>query len=219
MKNIKVYLTFLVIVVPGIVFGMNGKTVEMGLAIVLGALAGAFLNIDKFAKFKGAGFEAELRVAVEQAYATIENMKEVAKPLIITSLSNMTFANQIGGASLSEKYKYKSELVKLAHSLKIVDGEIKDEIELFDHHHTMDLYELIIKQARFLNQYDQMVGKDEKLSRVLGDMGNRDSRIYPTESQIREVFMIVEIEIDENFEALIQDYLYYLTNKEPKSHS
>lgn len=41
-------------------------TAQMGLAIVAGAIAAAFINIDKFKSFKGAGFEAELQKVVEE---------------------------------------------------------------------------------------------------------------------------------------------------------
>ncbi|MEL7797955.1 hypothetical protein [Idiomarina loihiensis] len=35
-------------------------TAEMGMAILAGSVSLAFVNIDKIAKFKGAGFEAEM---------------------------------------------------------------------------------------------------------------------------------------------------------------
>ncbi len=45
-------------------FGIRAQPVEMGLVIVTAAIALAFLNIDKIQKFKGAGFEAEMRAQV-----------------------------------------------------------------------------------------------------------------------------------------------------------
>lgn len=50
-----------------------GKPTEMGLAIMAGALGLAFANLDKFSKFKGGGFEAELRDKIE---AVIEKETE-----------------------------------------------------------------------------------------------------------------------------------------------
>jgi len=41
----------------------------MGLAIVAGSIALAFSYIDKIQKFKGAGFEAEMRQQVEMMVA------------------------------------------------------------------------------------------------------------------------------------------------------
>jgi hypothetical protein len=54
-------LSLLVIIAPGFYFGLVGKSAEMGLAIVAGAISAAFLNIDRIQRFKGAGFEAEMR--------------------------------------------------------------------------------------------------------------------------------------------------------------
>ena len=42
-------------------FGYLGRPAEMGLAIVAGSIALAFSYIDKIQRFKGAGFEAEMR--------------------------------------------------------------------------------------------------------------------------------------------------------------
>ncbi|WP_284455227.1 hypothetical protein [Alloalcanivorax xenomutans] len=42
------------------VYGFMGMTAEMGLAILAGSIGLAFSNIDKIARFKGAGFEAEM---------------------------------------------------------------------------------------------------------------------------------------------------------------
>jgi hypothetical protein len=53
--------TFIFILVASSFFGYIGKPTEMGLAILAGAIALAFANIDKIRRFKGAGFEAEMR--------------------------------------------------------------------------------------------------------------------------------------------------------------
>lgn len=64
--------SFVVLLVVSSALGFLGKPTEMGLAIIAGALGLAFSNINKLAKFKGAGFEAEMRM-VE---AIIENQTE-----------------------------------------------------------------------------------------------------------------------------------------------
>lgn len=57
----KQILSIIVIIVPVLYFGIMGKTAEMGLMIVASSIAIAFFNIDKVQKFKGAGFEAEMK--------------------------------------------------------------------------------------------------------------------------------------------------------------
>jgi len=54
------------------VYGFIGQTTEMGLAMVAGAIGLAFANLDKIARFKGAGFEAEMKMV----QTMIENQTE-----------------------------------------------------------------------------------------------------------------------------------------------
>jgi hypothetical protein len=65
-----------------------GKPIEMGIAVVAGAVAAAFINIDKIQQFKGAGFDAEMKKVVEETHATVEILKKLGKPLIISILVN-----------------------------------------------------------------------------------------------------------------------------------
>lgn len=64
---------YTVLLVVSTMLGFMGNPVEMGLAIVAGAIALAFSDLDKFSRIKGAGFEAELREKVE---AVIEKETE-----------------------------------------------------------------------------------------------------------------------------------------------
>jgi len=58
------FLAFAFILGGSFYFGYVERPVEMGLAIVAGSIALAFSYIDKIQKFKGAGFEAEMRQQV-----------------------------------------------------------------------------------------------------------------------------------------------------------
>lgn len=73
MKKIVEYSSFTVMLGVSVIFGFMGYAAEMALAIVAGAIAFAFANIDRFSKIKGAGFEAELR---EKIQAVIEKETE-----------------------------------------------------------------------------------------------------------------------------------------------
>lgn len=65
MRKIKIQkiieiISFISILGISLVFGFLGKPAEMGLAIVAGGIAFSFVNLDKFSKIKGAGFEVDL---------------------------------------------------------------------------------------------------------------------------------------------------------------
>jgi hypothetical protein len=80
--------SFLVLLVASSALGFMGKPTEMGLAIIAGALGLAFSNIDKLSKFKGAGFEAEMRmveaIIESQTEPSLEQKEEAKKADAIT---------------------------------------------------------------------------------------------------------------------------------------
>jgi hypothetical protein len=82
------------VLVPTVGFGVWERPAEMGLALIAGAIAAAFLNLEKFERFKGAGFEAEMRHVVKEAHVTIEALRSVARPLIATTLRLLTVGNR-----------------------------------------------------------------------------------------------------------------------------
>jgi len=89
-----------VILVPTLFFGYNGKPAEMGVSLVAGALTACFLNLDRFSSFKGGGFEAQLREVkdtVDQAMVTVENFKNIMKPLLLSTIHNITYTGRWGG--------------------------------------------------------------------------------------------------------------------------
>lgn len=61
-KSIFQLSSFIVLLIVSSILGFMKLPTEMALAIVAGALGLAFSNLDKFSKFKGAGFEAEMKM-------------------------------------------------------------------------------------------------------------------------------------------------------------
>ena len=56
-----IVVSAVVLLVVSSILAFLGKPTEMALVILAGSLGMAFSNIDKISKFKGAGFEAEMR--------------------------------------------------------------------------------------------------------------------------------------------------------------
>ncbi|MGG1015034.1 hypothetical protein KFF76_09850 [Bacillus subtilis] len=123
----KTCFSLILIMVPTLIFGFMGKPTEMGIATVTGAVASAFINLEKFSSFKGAGFEAELRKVenvVSEAYATLNNLKQVAKPLLEVSLQTLFYSNTMLGLSPERKDEYKQQILKIKDELEIDDGSL-----------------------------------------------------------------------------------------------
>jgi hypothetical protein len=73
-------LIIALVVIP-ILLGILRSPREKGIAVAAIGLALCFANLDKFVRFKGAGFEAELRTVVDKASAAIEELKELGLSL------------------------------------------------------------------------------------------------------------------------------------------
>jgi DNA-binding MarR family transcriptional regulator len=65
-----------VLLVVSSVLAFLGKPTEMGVAVLAGAIGLAFASIDKIKKFKGAGFEAEMKEKLQKFQAVIDKETE-----------------------------------------------------------------------------------------------------------------------------------------------
>jgi len=95
-----------------VMFGVMGKPTEMGIIVVAGAITLAFINIDKIQKFKGAGFEAEMKRAVEEANATIEQLREVAATSSEAILTDLMAGNFMSGTTLKKRLDLHDQLIR-----------------------------------------------------------------------------------------------------------
>ncbi len=100
-------------------------TAEMGIAVAASCVFLAFANLDKFTKFKGAGFEAELRGVVTEANATIHELKELAKPLIRTNFEILAQANRMQGSNFDKTHDLFDQLQSLQNKLQLDDDQIE----------------------------------------------------------------------------------------------
>lgn len=140
----KKIMSILFIIVPSLIFGYLGKPVEMGLAIVAGAIAASFLHIDQISKFKGAGFEAEMKKVVEEGYATIENLRQISIPLLKSISLMLTQYGRWGGIDNDEKHKLHKEIERISKDLDINNKELNNSFKLFYNYHSWDCFDNII---------------------------------------------------------------------------
>ena len=125
MKVIRIFAWLYIFIVP-IVFGVMDKPAVMTASILTGCLILAFAYLDKIESFKGAGFEAKLRDAVNEAYATIEKLRDIAvklsEPIVFEITMHQRMLQYV-------KLKYRYEQLKgIEASLQDL-GVSKEEIE------------------------------------------------------------------------------------------
>ncbi len=114
-----------------VMFGVMGKPTEMGFIIVAGAIALAFLNIDKIQRFKGAGFEAEMKRAVEEANATIEQLREVAATSSEAILTDLMAGNFMSGTTLKKRLDLHDQLISNLKDIGASEKQIKKADEMW----------------------------------------------------------------------------------------
>lgn len=117
---------------PAFQFGSIGKTTEMGIAVAAGSIAACFINLDKFENFQGAGFRAELKKAVADAHATIDQLKQLAKPILLASLTTITYHKSINGIEENKEQTIMKELSTLAKEFSLEnEKDLKQLLEDF----------------------------------------------------------------------------------------
>lgn len=149
----------------------------MGVSVVAGAIAATFINLDKVSRFKGAGFEAEMRKAVEDVYATIETIEELSKPLVYSIYSLLIGEGFFGGLGADKKYEVSQKLDDIIASFDLEDKEIKQIHNMFN--------KTIVKEY-----FDEFVGSlsyDYNFKQKLYELCDRDIK-FPAIEQIENFF-------------------------------
>lgn len=130
---------FILLIASVFVFGLKGMTAEMGIAVAASSIFLAFANLDKFSEFKGAGFEAKLRKAVDEANATIENLKEVAKPLIKTNLFALAKAGRLSGSAFHKSHDVYDQLAELQRKIELDGQDLEESKACYLNIHAWDM--------------------------------------------------------------------------------
>lgn len=111
------------------IYGFMSLSAEMSLAIIAGSIGLAFSNIDKISKFKGAGFEAEMKMVTtmleNQTEPTIEQQQEAKTQKALTHDENCIlvcllkpgFTWRYANTISSETGIYKGEVIDYLHDL------------------------------------------------------------------------------------------------------
>jgi hypothetical protein len=201
MQNfLKHTLTLFSIMGPSFYFGYIGKPTEMGLAIAAGALTVIFLNIDKFQSFSAAGVQAELKKAVEDAYAKVEELKELAKPFVALTFSNLTYDKRFVKMDDQEKLIYIDKVETLIDKLGINDDPmVKQSSDKYYNFTKWDYF------RDFRNNLAEEVKNVEVLNE-LGELMKYGSTDFPSRELIDSILQKYSENLDAKSLSLLNEY-------------
>ncbi|GIO09691.1 hypothetical protein J31TS6_57190 [Brevibacillus reuszeri] len=136
--------------------------------------------------------------------ATVLKLKDISRPLLTSTIFNMTHVGRWGGMSNKEKHRVRDEMIEIADSLKIEDKEVDDAIDLFNRYHSWDHY-----QAFLVGVDKDTNGEIENKLHSLTDYRTEN---FPSEEKISTILseanLIEKISAETN--ELLMDYIYYL---------
>lgn len=115
MSALTITLIISLVVIPAF-FGIYRDYKVMSVSVIAIALALSFANIDKFSRFSGGGFEAELKTAVDKAYAAIDQLKELGLTLSSPIVDDLAMSGRIFDY-MPLKYKF-DRVEKISENLR-----------------------------------------------------------------------------------------------------
>ncbi|MGV1098718.1 hypothetical protein ACUUL3_04825 [Thiovibrio sp. JS02] len=114
-----------------VLFGLKGMPTEMGIIVAAGAICLSFLNIDKIERFKGAGFEAEMKKAVAEANATVEQLREVAATSAKAILTDLMAGNFMDGMTLEKRLELHDQVIASLKGIGASENQIRNADEMW----------------------------------------------------------------------------------------
>lgn len=184
---------------PCLYFGFYGKSVEMGISVAAGALALAFMNLDKIQKFKGAGVEVEMaQQVIKEVHVTMERLKEVTTPLITGTLISLTYGGRWGGISDTKQLELVSRIEEATRSIK--SPEIEEAIEEFYKMTSWDYYNHFVSEV---------LKQDRDAADKIGKCSDRSSSIFPKEIEIKNKLGALWENLSLSASESLKDYLHY----------
>lgn len=208
-KGFKTTLSLLLILGPSLYFGFLGKPAEMGVALAAGALSAAFLNLDKLQKFKGAGIEIELKQAVKEAQATLENLKDFTDPLYISTIKIMSEGMTWNGIPKDTQHEIIRKVEKIANTNNVSD-DVTRAIRDFYNFNLRQLFNSLISNVEGYYKSD--------VTKQLSLLMDEEKSIFPSEKQVKQVLSELP-HLTPDLEELLKDYAYYKENRYPRSRS
>lgn len=202
MNDFKNIIGFLLLIISVFVFGLKGMAVEMGIAVAASGVFLAFVNLEKFSKFKGAGFEAELKQVVLEANVTIDNLKAVAIPLLATNIDLLANDGRWGGSDIGfdKNHELYDQLVSLQENIGISD-ELLESIKMkYINIHAWDMIGDLAERI-------EKAGNEKFALTVRNAVGQHEFNKTPDIQVLDKLLATIEIKNDDKIKfEVIQNY-------------
>lgn len=209
MNRIAFYSSLAFMLISVSVFGYLEKTAALVGAITASAIGMAFANLDKIARFKGAGFEAQMKEAVQEAYATTDSLRDLAIVMARAVSDILAVENRYAGIKDIHKLDIKKNIDCILRDAGIDDRKIKHAGRLFDAYihfdHAKRLANLASKTPDISDQAKQAV---EEMA-VFSKTGDLDELYAASPVEFRKFLSEHDLKSKEIEEAL-EDYEYFV---------
>ena len=194
------------------IFGWNGKTGAMALIVVAGAVTLFFLNISKFRRFKAGTIEAEMKQAVEDAHATIEQLRNVAATSAKATLNSLMAGSFMSGSSLKNRLEIHDELISNLKSIGVSTAQIHEADEMWKRgvciiYHRGIKHEVGRRKER--NKINTDVGPEvHEAEREFQDLLNFDEWKAPSSEEMK-TFIENKGLLNDRCKELLDDYQHF----------
>lgn len=203
----KQIIPVVIIILPALVFGFLDKTTAMGLSIIAGSITIAFLNIDKIKFNKEGEFVEENKKAIDEAYETIHNLKEISVPLIVSTLNTIIYSGRYGELGINKRHDLKDDIEAVIDDLGINDKKVEVILEDFYKISTRDLFQY------FTNEFLKGKSNYNELSEKLNALCDWNGTSYPSKDDILKTLVVTENDLNELEIGKLKDYVYYKQNR------
>jgi hypothetical protein len=196
----KMILSLSFIILPVVIFGILDQSDNMAIGLTAGLACAIFLNMDKFKSFRIGELEAELKDAIEEANATITQLKDMAEPLMDYTLANITRGSRIMGVDAQDEERVYKKMKQNYESFNI-QSDYSTELLTLTKNKVRDSY---LSEIRIYSE--SIVGweKNEEVRNQFTNFLERKS-IIPI-SEIRQVFIQNPECYNETIENKILEY-------------
>ncbi|WP_338881712.1 hypothetical protein WHX56_15200 [Achromobacter veterisilvae] len=194
----------------GITLGALGRWEVLVICFFATALLLLCANLDQIAEISASsdGLRAKTRELVRQTEGAISELQMLAAQLAALGLSLIKRQGRLGGYSVPEEQRLKSDTLAVVARLGVRNEEIQSAMSEW---HAVEEFDYV--QSILGNSQIPRPISDHELAKEWKDLRNFSFGSAPDPSVLRE-FLKKHRLLDDDREALIQDYEFYRCNRE-----